>query len=98
MDSSSSAVLVYSMCKMVVAAAQTGDVHVVDDVRRIVGDPSYVPEDPRELCNRLFITCYMGSANSSAETRQRAKDLAEQIGRYSQNFLISVLPRHWKNQ
>lgn len=80
-DSSSSAVLVYSMCKMVVAAAQTGDVHVVDDVRRIVGDPGYVPDDPRELCNRLFITCYMGSANSSAETRQRAKDLAEQIGR-----------------
>lgn len=69
------------MCRMVVNSVQNGDSHVIDDVRRIVGDPSYIPEDPCELCNRLFITCYMGSANSSAETRQRAQDLAEQIGR-----------------
>ena len=80
-DSSSSAVLVFSMCRMVVTSVQNGDSHVIDDVRRIVGDPSYIPDDPRELCNRLFITCYMGSANSSAETRQRAKDLSDQVGR-----------------
>lgn len=80
-DSSSSAVLVYSMCRMVVTSVQNGDSHAIDDVRRIVGDPSYIPDDPRELCNRIFITCYMGSANSSAETRQRAKDLSDQLGR-----------------
>lgn len=74
---------------MVVTSVQNGDSHVIDDVRRIVGDPGYIPDDPRELCNRLFITCYMGSANSSAETRQRAAELSEQIGRLAQR-----LPRY----
>jgi len=70
------------MCRQVVGSVQNGDSHVVDDIRRIVGDPAYVPSDPRELCNRLFITCYMGTVNSSAETRQRADSLSSQIGRY----------------
>ena len=30
----------------------------------------------------MFHTCFMGTENSSAETRQRAKDLAEAIGAY----------------
>lgn len=70
------------MCRMVVRAVQNGESHVTDDVRRIVGDPSYVPADASQLCNRLFITCYMASANSSQETRRRAADLASQIGRF----------------
>ncbi|KAL0187943.1 hypothetical protein M9458_015042, partial [Cirrhinus mrigala] len=50
------------------------------DVQRVVSDSSYIPEDPRELCGRLFTTCYMASENSSEDTRNRAKDLATQIG------------------
>lgn len=89
-DSSSTAVLVHSMCRMVVSAVQSGDSNATDDIRRIVGDPAYVPTDPRELCNRLFITCYMGSCNSSAETRQRAQELAEQIGSYHLTLAIDA--------
>ncbi len=47
----------------------------------MAGDSSYRPEDPRELCGRLFTTCYMASENSSEDTRNRAKDLAAHIGR-----------------
>ena len=57
---------------------------VISDARRIAGEPessSYSPIDPREFANRVFHTCYMGTENSSAETRQRAKELAEAIGR-----------------
>jgi len=80
------------MCRQVVESVQNGDSHVVDDVRRIVGDPAYVPNDPRELCNRLFITCYMGTVNSSAETRQRAEALSSQIGRlYCTSIFASFL-------
>ena len=43
---------------------------------------SYIPTDPKELANRLFVTCYMGTENSSEETRKRASDLAEEIGSY----------------
>lgn len=30
----------------------------------------------------------MGTENSSAETRQRAKDLAKDIGRYGNTFMV----------
>ncbi|CAG8500619.1 2043_t:CDS:10 [Paraglomus occultum] len=84
-DSCSTAIIVYSMCKLVTDAAQEGDDKVIRDARRIVGeseDSDYVPSDPRELCKRLFHTCYMGTVNSSKETRDRAKRLADVIGSY----------------
>lgn len=58
---------------------------VIADARRITGEPEdsgYLPSDPREFANRIFHTCYMGTENSSAETRKRAKQLSEAIGRY----------------
>jgi len=42
---------------------------------------AYIPREPRELANKIFTTCYMGSENSSQETRNRASELAKQIGR-----------------
>ncbi len=60
------------------------DQHVIADARRIAGEPEdsqWVPTDPRDLANRVFHTCYMGTENSSVETRKRAKELAEAIGR-----------------
>lgn len=58
------------------------DADVLADARRIVNDETYIPEDPREFCKRVFTTCYMASENSSQDTCNRAKLLAEQIGRY----------------
>lgn len=61
------------------------DKQVIADARRMVGEPedsSYIPSDPHEFCNRIFHTCYMGTENSSVETRRRAKQLAEAIGSY----------------
>jgi len=59
------------------------DEQAIKDARRIAGeaeDSEYIPVDPREFCGRIFHTCYMGTQNSSNDTRQRAKDLAEAIG------------------
>lgn len=59
------------------------DKQVIADARRIAGENNesiWLPTDPRDLANRIFHTCYMGTENSSAETRQRAKYLAEAIG------------------
>lgn len=50
------------------------------DIQRITGQPEYVPKEPRELANRIFTTCYMASENSSNDTRNRAAQLANQIG------------------
>ena len=41
-----------------------------------------MPTDPRELANRIFVTCYMGTENSSEETKKRAANLSEEIGSY----------------
>lgn len=57
------------------------DLQVLKDVRRVVGDDSYCPGDPRELAGLIFTTCYMASENSSEDTYKRAKELANQIGR-----------------
>lgn len=107
-DSSATAAIVASMCKLVVEAC-TPDAHgiypsrnVLNDVRRIVGeaaDPKakpircrddsgmiveypggYVPKSPQELAGRVFFTAYMGTKNSSDDTKQRATDLASDIG------------------
>ncbi|WVQ80449.1 NAD+ synthetase [Cryptococcus sp. DSM 104549] len=84
-DSCATAVIVHSMCRLVVEAAAKGDAQVIADARRMTGEPdisTYVPTDPREFASRIFHTCYMGTEHSSPETRKRAKDLAEAIGAY----------------
>lgn len=32
------------------------------------------------MCRQLFTTCYMSTVNSSSETKDRARRLADQIG------------------
>ncbi|EJD07304.1 glutamine-dependent NAD synthetase with GAT domain-containing protein [Fomitiporia mediterranea MF3/22] len=84
-DSCATAVIVYSMCRLVSEAAHRGGKFIIADARRIAGAPedsSYVPTDPNQFCQRILHTCYMGTVNSSAETRERAKDLGNAIGSY----------------
>uniref|UniRef100_A0A182U6G3 Glutamine-dependent NAD(+) synthetase n=1 Tax=Anopheles melas TaxID=34690 RepID=A0A182U6G3_9DIPT len=87
-DSSSTAIIVHSMCRLVVEAIGQGDRQVRDDCRKILADPEYVPASAAELCGRLLFTCYMGTENSSRETRQRAAALAAQIGSSHQDIGI----------
>uniref|UniRef100_A0A8C8H7G0 NAD/GMP synthase domain-containing protein n=1 Tax=Oncorhynchus tshawytscha TaxID=74940 RepID=A0A8C8H7G0_ONCTS len=42
------------------------------------------------LCGRIFTTCYMASENSSVGTRNRAKELAAQIGSSHMNLNIDM--------
>lgn len=81
-DSSSTACIVHSMCRLVVESVQQGDQQVLDDVRKILADPTYTPDIPAALCNRILVTCYMGGQNSSQKTRQLSETLANQLGSY----------------
>ncbi|XP_076445910.1 glutamine-dependent NAD(+) synthetase-like [Babylonia areolata] len=89
-DSSSTACLVASMCHLVVEAVSNGRKSVLTDVQRVVGQSDYVPKDPRELAGLIFTTCYMGSENSSNETRNRAAQLAHQIGSHHLSINIDM--------
>lgn len=93
-DSCATSVIVHSMCRLVVKEAQAGNKHVIEDARRLARveeDSDYIPSDPTEFANRIFHTCYMGSVNSSNETRQRAKDLAKAIGSYHVDLNIDTV-------
>lgn len=57
------------------------DKSVTAEIQRITGQTDYVPTDPQKLANHIFMTCYMGSENSSSETQSYAVELAGQIGR-----------------
>nr|XP_020469362.1 glutamine-dependent NAD(+) synthetase [Monopterus albus] len=89
-DSSSTACIVYSMCVLLCQAVKDGNSQVLQDVRRVVGDDSYHPQHPRELCSHIFTTCYMASENSSENTCGRARDLANQIGSTHMNVNIDM--------
>ena len=83
-DSGAVATLVGSMCQLVAKAIREKDATVIHDVNRWLGkgETPDVFIDPCVLANRLLYTCYIGTENSSRETRKRAKQLAEQIGSY----------------
>ncbi|RLU27000.1 hypothetical protein DMN91_000799 [Ooceraea biroi] len=66
------------------------DTQVLADIRKIVGDCEYTPVDPKQLCNTILFTCYMGTENSSAETKARAAELASQIGSYHHSIVIDT--------
>ncbi|XP_042271924.1 glutamine-dependent NAD(+) synthetase isoform X1 [Thunnus maccoyii] len=89
-DSSSTACIVHSMCVLLCQAVEDGNSQVLKEVRCLVGDESYRPQRPKELCGRIFTTCYMASENSSADTCNRAKDLANQIGSTHMNINIDM--------
>ncbi|XP_043995237.1 glutamine-dependent NAD(+) synthetase isoform X2 [Gambusia affinis] len=89
-DSSSTACIVHSMCVLLCQAVEDSNSQVLKDVRRVVGDDSYTPQNPKELCARLFTTCYMASENSSEDTCSRARDLAGEIGSTHVNINIDV--------
>lgn len=89
-DSSSTACIVSSMCHQVCQAVKSGDQQVLEDARRIVNDNNYIPTNPKEFAGRIFVTCYMGTENSSEETRKRASNLAEEIGSHHMGITIDA--------
>jgi NAD+ synthase (glutamine-hydrolysing) len=95
-DSCATSVIVFSMCRLVVKACKEGNQQVLSDVRRICGETEeskWIPQEPQEVSGRIFVTCYMGTENSSQETRDRARDLAQAIGSYHVDLNMDIVIR-----
>lgn len=93
-DSCATSVIVFSMCRLVIKACKDGNKQVLQDVRRICGegeDSQWVPLQPQEVAGKIFVTCYMGTGNSSKETRDRARDLAKAIGSYHIDLNMDIV-------
>eukprot|EP01114_Cavostelium_apophysatum_P006067 TRINITY_DN17279_c0_g1_i1.p1 TRINITY_DN17279_c0_g1~~TRINITY_DN17279_c0_g1_i1.p1 ORF type:complete len:706 (-),score=170.39 TRINITY_DN17279_c0_g1_i1:44-2161(-) len=95
-DSSSTAAIVYIMCELVVKEVKKNNKIVIADCQRIVGDPNYMPESAEGLCEKIFFTCYMGSVNSSEETKNRAARLGKQIGSTHLNVTIDEITKSFQ--
>ena len=70
------------------SAAATGTITAAAGAAAV---SDYVPTCARELCNRLFHTCYMGTANSTDETQKRAAALAADLGAYHMDTPIDAI-------
>ena len=99
-DSGAVATLVGSMCQLVAKAILADVPHVIRDTEKLLGvecveniktDFSDYQRAAQHLANQLLYTCYMGTANSSRETRHRAKQLASEIGSYHLNINMESL-------
>eukprot|EP01130_Rhizamoeba_saxonica_P017339 TRINITY_DN8375_c0_g1_i1.p1 TRINITY_DN8375_c0_g1~~TRINITY_DN8375_c0_g1_i1.p1 ORF type:complete len:738 (-),score=143.11 TRINITY_DN8375_c0_g1_i1:13-2226(-) len=88
-DSSATAAIVGFMCHRVFMEINNGNEQVLLDLRRIAGyNGDEMPESPQEIASRIFFTCYMGTNNSSEETANRARIIAEDIGATHQQIKI----------
>ena len=82
-DSSSTAAITYSMCRLVADAIRRGEAAALADAKRItLTDDVAKLTDAKFLANNILHTTYMGTSNSSEGTRSFARGLAEQIGNY----------------
>ncbi|KAK6465130.1 glutamine-dependent NAD(+) synthetase [Scheffersomyces coipomensis] len=88
-DSCATAVIVHSMCRLVVNSIN--DKQVLADIRALTHDPEFTPTKPQEIAERLFYTSFMGTENSSKETRYRAKELARKVGSYHVDMNMDTL-------
>lgn len=69
LDSSTVALFVLGMCKFVLKSIQNGEESTLRDLRTVVGLKDYTPKTPQEIVSKLLHTCFMGTVNSSEETR-----------------------------
>ncbi|XP_035208826.1 glutamine-dependent NAD(+) synthetase-like isoform X1 [Stegodyphus dumicola] len=79
-NSSSCAVVVYSMCVMIKNAIDNGNETVLKELREIIGKPTYVPCSAIEICNNLLVTCYMGTEYLCENRCCIVKQLTSDIG------------------
>lgn len=82
-DSCATSMIVYSMCKLVYDAYYDGNQQVIKDVQFLVRQTTdFKFSTPQALAQVIFHTTFMGTVNSSNDTRRRAKDLSAAIGAY----------------
>ena len=91
LDSSTVALFVAGMARVVLASINNGEDQTLADLRQVTGDKEFRPKSWKEIVARLLHTCYQGTVNSSDETRGRAARLSKAIGAYHTDVNIDEL-------
>ena len=90
-DSSSVAIMVSQLCRMVYDKIQSKDEFVLSELRKIVHDKDYYPKSAQEICNNIFVTAYLKTNQSSEHTEANSKNLANEIGAYHVSINIEKI-------
>ena len=64
------------------------DKECLADLRRIVRKPNFMPRNFQEIISEIFVTCYLGTKNSSRDTLDRADRVAKGIGAH--HFPVTI--------
>jgi NAD+ synthase (glutamine-hydrolysing) len=95
LDSCSTTMLIYSMSREVVKAIGQGNKQVQMDVNKfspLEGKEDWKPESASALCGQILSSVYMGmEKNSSPETRERARQLANFTGSHHVDLNIDKM-------
>ena len=93
LDSSSCVLIVYSMAKCLSQYHRELDVR--KDLMRVLGLNGMIDgeiddflSDPRNICQRILHTAYLGTKYSSKESRKRADNLAKAVNSHHQTFFV----------
>lgn len=64
-DSTAVAAIVTSMCIQVFDSIKNGNEQALEDIRRIIKDEKFIPKTWHEIVNKIFVTSYLGTRNST---------------------------------
>lgn len=78
-DSGLTAMIVKVMANRLFNYYTEGAEDVIKHLRKVTGEDDFAPKSPEDIIKRVLFTAYMGSKNSSTETRKRARDLAAHL-------------------
>lgn len=91
-DSAATASLVGVMTHLIMEEVTAGNSTVIADLRRVLREsPTYFPASQQEIASRMLHTCYMGTTNSSEETKARAASVARDIGAFHLHATIDAM-------
>lgn len=99
-DSAATACGVYYMCHKVfntIAANDDQSLKTLQDLRNILKIQTYTPTSAEDLMRSIFYTAYLGSPNSSQDSRQRAQHLSERLGNSHYEVEIDEIFQAFRN-
>lgn len=93
-DSCATALIVYIMSVRIFDAIKNKNDFIINELFKILKgskDKNWVPKTPEEIMKEILYTSYIGTENSSHETRRRSKELSNIIGSYHLDFNMDSL-------
>ena len=93
-DSCATAVIVFSMCRLVAQAIKDGNHQVIKDCQRITAEEDQWVKSAKaeDICNKILHTAFLGmEKQSSPGTKARAKELAARMGSYHISTNIDIV-------